>query len=284
MRSFVRFRAVAESQADLVGSLLKGDWRDKGETISRGHNLGLILEGANRLLAIPIDKRAQKSTAKDYLHEQQRLSNTVKRITANGSVVRDQNKFVIIIPSEEQEEEKAFNALTEKLLGELKWIQQDSPTIALSRACLKLEDYALANTELDQALRLAKALGQTGVVSVSDFGGLGLLLSSAGRDNIDTFIQSTIGKIEDYDQRTNGSLMDTLSVFIDEGCRYQASADKLGVHVTTLRYRLTRLENLFDIDFDNPTTRFDLNLAMQLRAMTKPARLDTTAERTHKKS
>ena len=40
----------------------------------------------------------------------------------------------------------------------------------------------------------------------------------------------------------------------------------LGLHVTTLRYRLTRLRELFGIDIDTPERRFALELAIRLHA------------------
>jgi len=48
-------------------------------------------------------------------------------------------------------------------------------------------------------------------------------------------------------------------------CRYQTCADRLGIHVSTLRYRLDRLQELFAIDLEHPDSLFGLALALRLR-------------------
>ncbi|MNJ80977.1 hypothetical protein D3C77_795680 [compost metagenome] len=47
----------------------------------------------------------------------------------------------------------------------------------------------------------------------------------------------------------------------------------MGLHVTTLRYRLARIQELFGLDFDTPERRFALELALQLHQLTTGAEL-----------
>ncbi|MBM3599132.1 MAG: PucR family transcriptional regulator, partial [Alphaproteobacteria bacterium] len=46
-------------------------------------------------------------------------------------------------------------------------------------------------------------------------------------------------------------------------------ADELQIHVSTLRYRLDRLKELFQIDWEEPEARFGLELALRLRSYIK---------------
>ena len=43
----------------------------------------------------------------------------------------------------------------------------------------------------------------------------------------------------------------------------------MGLHVTTLRYRLARIQELFGIELDTPERRFSLELAIRLHAMVR---------------
>ena len=42
----------------------------------------------------------------------------------------------------------------------------------------------------------------------------------------------------------------------------------MGLHVTTLRYRLSRIQELFGIDVESPERRFAVELAIQLHTLT----------------
>ena len=43
----------------------------------------------------------------------------------------------------------------------------------------------------------------------------------------------------------------------------------LGIHVSTLRYRLERLQEQFGIDFERPDALFGLSLALRLRELAR---------------
>ena len=61
-------------------------------------------------------------------------------------------------------------------------------------------------------------------------------------------------------------VVETLSAWLAEPHRPQAIADRLGVHVGTIRYRLARLRELFGDDLDDPEARFELQLALRASA------------------
>jgi purine catabolism regulator len=82
-----------------------------------------------------------------------------------------------------------------------------------------------------------------------------------------SFLDETVGRLTDYDRDHGGRLLQTAAVFIDQGCRYQATAEALAIHVSTVRYRVRRLKDLFGMDLEHPETRFALALALRLRSM-----------------
>jgi purine catabolism regulator len=120
-------------------------------------------------------------------------------------------------------------------------------------------------------MALARMFGKSGQLSQVDFGPFAVLLSAADQSSARDFVRHTLGAIENYDARHGGELLRTLTEFVRNGCRYQTCADKLGIHVSTLRYRLRRLQELFAIDFDNPDSVFGLILALRLRDLRSPS-------------
>ena len=100
-----------------------------------------------------------------------------------------------------------------------------------------------------------------------DFGSLAALISTADRDAVRRFLAAQVGPVIEHDRDHKMSLLATLKAFVEHEGRYQAAADALGIHVTTLRYRLQRLGDLLDIDLSDRAKRFDMLLAMKLHEL-----------------
>jgi DNA-binding PucR family transcriptional regulator len=56
----------------------------------------------------------------------------------------------------------------------------------------------------------------------------------------------------------------TLAAWLADPGRPQAMADRLGVHVQTVRYRLKTLRELLGDALDDPDERFELALALRV--------------------
>jgi len=61
-------------------------------------------------------------------------------------------------------------------------------------------------------------------------------------------------------------LTETLAAWLADPGRPQAMADRLGLHVQTVRYRLKALRELFGDALDDPDERFELSLALRVGA------------------
>jgi DNA-binding PucR family transcriptional regulator len=90
-------------------------------------------------------------------------------------------------------------------------------------------------------------------------------MSAVDSREMRSFVDSRIGAVARHDASHRTSYIGTLSAFLDCGCRSQPCADALGIHVTTLRYRLQRLRDLFGLATETPGQRFALQLALQFQ-------------------
>jgi DNA-binding PucR family transcriptional regulator len=140
-----------------------------------------------------------------------------------------------------------------------------SPIAAVSGICRKLSDYREARLECGRTMTLARMFGKSGPLSQADFGPFAVLLSALHQQSAQDFVRGTLGVIEEHDKLRGSDLLNTLASFVRSNCRYQACADGLGIHVSTLRYRLERLQELFRINFEDPDALFGLSLAFRLQ-------------------
>ena len=138
------------------------------------------------------------------------------------------------------------------------------PVIACGPCCQTPGDYPSAWTACCRVLDLARVFCRDGVLRQADFGPSALLLSAFDSDLVARFVEETLGALRAYDARHGATLQHTAVTVVDEGGRHQVAADRLGIHVSTLRYRLKRIRELSGLDVADPEARFRLSLASRL--------------------
>jgi len=92
-----------------------------------------------------------------------------------------------------------------------------------------------------------------------------MLIAAVGGEDIRAFVADSVGALIAHDREHGTPYLETLATYLQECCRSQACADVMGVHVTTLRYRLARIQELFGINFETSEQRFAIDLAIRLQ-------------------
>jgi len=119
---------------------------------------------------------------------------------------------------------------------------------------------SLADAEI--ALELTDQLGGGGsVVNIDDLGLWRLLAADADPSNLQDFVHRWIGTLIDYDASHSADLVTTLATYLESARAYDATARKLVIHRSTLRYRLGRIGELSGWSLGDPEHRFNLDLA-----------------------
>lgn len=77
--------------------------------------------------------------------------------------------------------------------------------------------------------------------------------------------KNTLGKLIDYDSDNEMDLKGTLEVYLDTNCNIGLSSEILGIHRNTLKYRIKRIEEILNVDFENPNQCFNLRLAYKIK-------------------
>ena len=81
---------------------------------------------------------------------------------------------------------------------------------------------------------------------------------------IHTFCRQTLDKLLEYDHDYDADLQITLRTLLDDNFNYKATAEKLFLHVNTVRYRAEKISQLLGIDLNDPDTRFNLYAALRI--------------------
>lgn len=108
------------------------------------------------------------------------------------------------------------------------------------------------------------AHGRTAVVCSTELASHQLLLARVPTDARDAFRERLLGPLVAYDQAHDADLVRTLAEFLECGGSWSRCAERLHVHVNTLRYRISRVEALTGRDLTRFEDRVDFFLALRL--------------------
>jgi DNA-binding PucR family transcriptional regulator len=91
-----------------------------------------------------------------------------------------------------------------------------------------------------------------------------LFEAASKAEEIDDFCKPVLWKIREYDQIHNTSHLDELEAYISADNDRLKSAQILHVHRNTMDYRINKINELFEIDVDDPEMKFSLNLSFRI--------------------
>ncbi len=90
-----------------------------------------------------------------------------------------------------------------------------------------------------------------------------LMLLTKGFD-YNVFINSEIQKLKEYDSDSDGDLLETLYAYICYERSLVKTAEKLNVHRNTVVYRVNRINEIINLDLDNPLIRYHTIISILL--------------------
>lgn len=263
MRSYVRFRSESQTSSELFAEIVSGRWRSFEDVAARARRLGIEVDAQARLVAISIPADT-KHPVKTSLELHRSITRIAEQQNPPATAVALDDIIVCRVPSVGRDSDAAAKVLVAKIMEEASWLLDTTPVAVISKPCSSLQEYPIAWRECERKIKLAVRYNRKGLLSVEDFGPSPILLSAVNSEEVRSFIEVTIGSVTRYDEENRTEYNKTLALFLGHGCRHQACADAMGLHVTTLRYRLSRIRELFGIEIDTPERRFALELAIRL--------------------
>ncbi|MGQ3291883.1 MAG: PucR family transcriptional regulator, partial [Shinella sp.] len=266
MRSFLRFRFETRTQSELFFEIVERRWRDAADIGQRAARLGLDLSLPQQMIVVDFPERA-KAFGGGSIDVEHTLSRIMQQASIEAGLVAIDGGVVCLMKHEAGPRQERTTKLMRRIADELGRYLGEPPIVVAGSRCSGLDDYATAWERCTRMIRIGRSFGLTGALSTQDFGPLPMLVSAADVGDVRSFVRDSVGAIAEHDRENGTPYLETLSAYLEEGCRSQACADRLGLHVTTLRYRLARIQELFGIDVETPERRFSVELALRLHSV-----------------
>jgi purine catabolism regulator len=135
--------------------------------------------------------------------------------------------------------------------------------VGVGRLGVDHHDLRRSLLEAREARRVAQRRRRGAAVATFDHvGSHRVLLALQSPDTLKEFGEAVLAPLREHDRVHRADLEHTLSAFLAEGGRWNATAEQLHVHVNTLRNRLRRVEELTGRDLQSTGDRVDFHLAL----------------------
>jgi DNA-binding PucR family transcriptional regulator len=247
-----RLRSLAETELrlrrDLVEDLLAST--DEESALARAQALGYDLERPHRVVVV--EGQGLGDGGADALFRAVRRG---AGSTGAGSLLVSRTGTVVLLANQDVDWEKLRRAVLHELSG-------SRVRIGVGGSCARVGDFPRSYREAQTALHVQG--GSRGADRATVFDELGvyrLLSRLEDTAEVERFVRDWLGALLDYDARKQSELVRTLSVYLEQGGNYDATAEALVVHRNTLKYRLQRIRDLSGHDVNDPDSHFNLQLA-----------------------
>jgi DNA-binding PucR family transcriptional regulator len=138
-------------------------------------------------------------------------------------------------------------------------------TIVIGDTCARPDAYGPAFAASRQALDLMLKLGRRGmVIGARELGPYGLLLHASSREDLEAFARDTVAPLLEHDRRHGSDLTGTLRAYLEEDRVQRRVAVRCFIHINTVVYRIKRIEQLLGRSLNDPSTVFDVTLALRI--------------------
>lgn len=258
LRGFVEFRARRVTARRLLSKVLNGDWNDRDELLDEAHQLDFDLGAPCRMLVVrppagaPLDDGSHSFILRNA---QSTFGPAISSFVA-GSLVM----LLSYGDTFDQQQRDRF-------LSRIRPFLPQGTVLVLSEVADDISLLPKIHETCSITLDFARSANATGWVTPLNLGEFPSLAASLDAGKMKGFVGRVLPEPLMAKSRKATVAVETLEMFLRHGRRYQEAADQLGIHVSTLRYRLEQLTDQYGMNFDDPDQCFDLELAIRLRKL-----------------
>ncbi|MFE4534562.1 PucR family transcriptional regulator [Streptomyces scopuliridis] len=246
-------RSLAEMELrlrrELVDDLITGT--DDESAFARAAAVGHDLHGAQHLVAVGWTGL----TADDAFV--QAVAGAAAGLGLRSLVARRSGRAVLVVQGRPKGEE-LYLAVSQELGSR-------AGAIGIGSRCDSPAEIPRSYQEALRALEVRqRSRAPHGATSFDDLGLYRIIGTGDDYREIEGYVREWLGPLLDYDAAHRGDLVRTLSQYFEAGGNYDGAASALGIHRSTLRYRLQRLREIGGHDLGDVETRLNLHVATRV--------------------
>lgn len=277
------YRKIAEEDVlrrqrhDFLLKILLDPNPSKPEVRQQADRLNLSINNRTILLQIAFVNLEQychrhytASPGENNMLKSQLLDLLVAQLTAKHKdllAVGHEEQIAVLCPAEELHSRPCVQAKIDQITQNFSSFAPELHcAIGVSRVCESYQYLSVAYKEAREALKIGCTLDANGgVFFYTDLGAYQILLPLQGSAQLADYYQAMLGPLNKVDAATRQDYIKTLETYFRTNANIYKTAQNLYLHRNTVKYRLERIEEILNIDLDEPEARFNVQLALKIR-------------------
>lgn len=253
---------------EFLHDLLYNNFENRETIIQRARSLGLDLSRPHVVAVIELDDQ-------DNLEEEEILDRLqdlwevyLAQYWSKPILARRGMALVLLLPFDKS---LSFSELKLKIDALIPKIKQDiyprlpvSFSIGIGHIYAEAEELYRSYQEAKTALELGRFFDKQDEITYYDELGILALLYRIGEQELKTFCFQTLRPLLNHDKEQDGQLIETLRTYFQCNGDLNITAQKLYIHINTLRYRLKKVQDLLGMDLSKLSSQFNLDIALRI--------------------
>jgi len=274
---FIKMRAVSEVErrfrSSFIQDIINGRIKSRTDVLARGEAYGWDLSPAFVPLLIEVDNHMQNEA--ERVKAFRRLWNVVSLITSyhEGAIAIDiGTRIMVMLRAGKERKNDSDNPqnFAKKIQEQLSLREGLTVSVGIGRRFADIMKLGDALPEAIQALEIGQLLNGSG--SITQYDNLGVyrvLFSSRDNPELARFSGELLGGLIESDRLYKSELMRTLEVILRCNFNLKEAARELFIHYNTLRYRVSKIEEIAGVDLSAAEDRLNLQVAYRILQMQK---------------
>jgi sugar diacid utilization regulator len=262
-------------EQDFATSLLSGD--NDAELTHRASLLGIRTNAPTQVLRAELQGGPEDLDGRDYAELGRLVQRRLRAADVTAVVVPiGPAELVAVLMSTPAAAPRAVRLACDGIrrslregLGALRSNAADGMRVSLGIGTQGTGHAALRNSyaEATRAVSVLLATGRAGGdLTIAEAGSMSLLAATSAHDR-DDFVERYLRPLIDYDAKHRTGLVETLQTYFTAVGNVQATAELMFLHISTVRYRLGRIEKISDVSLKSDEDRLCLQIALRVALM-----------------
>lgn len=276
-----RFDVEQTFKDDFLSEVLTGHWEDKDEVISRGSRFGWDFNTNYQVLAIALESDDEEEDAvlvQEFKRKWLQKVHDLLHFSGSKRIIGQKKDHVVVLMQPEeiptlQGTITPGATLKETILVFAEYIRKQlcqefegaACTIGIGRFYPGLEGIQEGYREAVKSIQLGRSVwGSNSTIYFDDLGIYRILSRFHDRGELEALYNETVGLLVAYDRKHQARLTETLFEYFGNNCGLAETAEKMFVHVNTLKYRLQKIEQLTGCSIHRAEERLRLHVGLKL--------------------
>ncbi len=249
-------------QRDIIHNILNGLLSSK-EMTEAAAQLGMKESDTYRVVDFhTITKNVQRKYTKEQLHEVGVIEGELKHLLPDALIYRNMDQIVMIQQVDSNQTELEYQKEMEKVEDVIQrsilYRKKDTDfQIGIGKSVEGYQRLKESYHEASRAIKYIEIIRQvTGdknksVVHYSNLGFFQIFGEIDDVTELERYIPETLKKLYLYDDEHKGELITTLQMYLRNNQSIKKTAGAMFVHYRTISYRLEKIKQISEINFDN---------------------------------